>query len=54
MRGKNNRPYRARRSGRINRLPASKSKRKVKKHKPGARRREAALRFEGKISHIKL
>ncbi len=44
----------SRRSGRINRLPASKSKRKVKKHIPGARRREAVPRFKGKISHIGL
>ena len=39
-------------SGRINQIPASKPKRKVKKHIPGARRREVIPRFEGKISQI--
>ena len=39
-------------SGRINRIPASKPKRKVKKHIPGARRREVIPHFEGKISQI--
>ena len=39
-------------SGRINRIPASKPKRKVKKHIPGVRRREVIPHFEGKISQI--